>query len=59
MEISLKSLENAGMFNGWRGCVGLYFTKRAINAVKKHGITEATSIKDAYNIYKNHYYEKY
>lgn len=43
---------NAGNFNAWKGCIGLYFTKKEVRAMK-HGITEDTPIRDAYNLLAN------
>ena len=41
-------LENAGNFNGWKGNICLYFTKKEVRALKCYGITENMDIKQAY-----------
>ena len=43
-------VKNAGDFNNWKGCMGLYFTQKTIRPLKKLGITVETSIKEAYSI---------
>lgn len=46
-------IKDFGEFNGWRGCMGLYFNKKTLRTVKKYGITSATTLQDAYNILSN------
>lgn len=41
-------IKNFGEFNGWRGCMGLYFSSKTIRTLKKYGITSATTLKEAY-----------
>ena len=45
-----EKLLNIGTYNNWRGCMGLYLTKKEIRGLKKLGITESTTIKEAYNL---------
>lgn len=45
-----EKILNIGTFNNWRGCMGLYLTKKEIRSLKKLGITESTPIKEAYNL---------
>jgi len=45
-----EKLLNIGTFNSWRGCMGLYFTKKEIRSLKDSGITYSTPIKEAYNL---------
>ena len=46
-------IKNAGKFNNWKGCMGLYFTQKTIRPLKKLGITSETSLKEAYAILSN------
>lgn len=46
-------IKDSGEFNGWRGCMGLYFNTKTLRTVKKYGITSATTLQDAYNILSN------
>ena len=39
-----------GDFNGWRGCMGLYFNTKALRSLKKYGISSDTTLVDAYKI---------
>lgn len=48
-----KRIREVGEFNDWRGCMGLYFTQRQLQPLKKYGIIEATTLKEAYNIINN------
>lgn len=41
-------LENIGNFNGWKGNVCLYFSKKKVRELKRYGITEDMDIKQAY-----------
>ena len=50
--ITKDDIKNFGEANNWRGCIGLYFTKKKVSSLKKLGITEETSIKEAYKIIK-------
>ena len=45
-----EKLLNIGTYNNWRGCLGLYLTKKEIRGLKKLGIKESTPIKEAYNL---------
>lgn len=45
-----EEIENFGKFNGWRGCMGLYFNTKELRQLKKYGITAATTLEEAYNI---------
>ena len=45
-----EKLLNIGTYNNWRGCIGLYLTKKEIRSLKRLGITEGTTIKEAYNL---------
>ena len=45
-----EKILNIGTFNNWRGCMGLYFTKKEIRSLKDSGITDGTPIKEAYNL---------
>jgi hypothetical protein len=45
-----EKILNIGTYNNWRGCMGLYLTKKEIRGLKKLGITESTPIKEAYNL---------
>lgn len=48
-KIGIKELlENIGNFNGWKGNICLYFTKKEVRALKCYGITENMDIKQAY-----------
>lgn len=46
-------IKDFGEFNGWRGCMGLYFNTKTLRTVMKYGITSATTLQDAYNILSN------
>ena len=48
-----ERIRKVGEFNDWRGCMGLYFTQRQLRPLKKYGIIEATTLKEAYNIINN------
>lgn len=50
MEERIKEL---GEFNGWRGCIGLYFTQKQLRALKQYGITAETTLEEAYKAIKN------
>lgn len=42
-------LENIGNFNGWKGNICLYFTKKEVRELKKlYGITENMDIRQAF-----------
>lgn len=43
-------IKEFGEFNGWRGCMGLYFTTKQLRPLKKFGVTAATTLQEAYNI---------
>ncbi len=45
-----EKIKSFGDFNGWRGCMALYFNSKALRTLKKYGITPATTLEDAYNI---------
>lgn len=42
-------LENIGNFNGWKGNICLYFTKKEVRELKYYGITGNMDIKQAYS----------
>ena len=48
-----EKIKDFGEFNGWRGCMGLYFNVKTLRTVKKYGITSSTTLQDAYNILSN------
>lgn len=48
-----ERIREVGEFNGWRGCMGLYFTQKQLRPLKKYRITAATTLKEAYNIINN------
>lgn len=48
-----ERIKEFGEFNGWQGCMGLYFTQRQLRPLKKYGVIEATTLKEAYNIINN------
>lgn len=48
--ITKDEIKNFGEANNWRGCIGLYFTKKKVNSLKKLGISEGTPIKEAYKL---------
>lgn len=52
-KIMKEIIKDFGDFNGWRGCMGLYFNTKTLRTVKKYGITSATTLQDAYNILSN------
>lgn len=43
-------IKEFGEFNGWRGCMSLYFNAKQLRPLKKYGITAATTLEEAYNI---------
>lgn len=45
-----EKIKEFGEFNGWRGCMGLYFNTKQLRPLKKYGITAATTLEEAYNI---------
>ena len=45
-----ETIKEFGNFNGWRGCMGLYFNTKQLRPLKKFGITAATTLEEAYNI---------
>lgn len=45
-----EKIYNAGTFNNWRGCMGLYFTKKEIRSLKQYGIIDSTPINEAYKL---------
>lgn len=45
-----EKIKDFGVFNGWRGCMGLYFNTKQLRPLKKYGITAATTLEEAYNI---------
>ena len=49
MKAIKNKIGNLGTFNGWRGFVGLYLTKKEIRSLKKYGITEDMTILQAFN----------
>lgn len=50
--ITKEEIKNFGEANNWRGCIGLYFTKKKVGSLKKLGIFEETPIKEAYKLIK-------
>lgn len=48
-----ERIREFGEFNGWRGCMGLYFTQKQLRPLKNYGVTAATTLKEAYNIINN------
>ena len=50
--ITKEDIKNAGEFNNWKGYIGLYFTKKMIRTLKPFGITEDTTIEEAYKLIK-------
>ena len=50
--ITKDEIKNFGEANNWRGCIGLYFTKKKVSSLKKLGISEGTPIKEAYKLIK-------
>lgn len=48
-----EKIKDFGEFNGWRGCMGLYFNVKTLRTIKKYGITSSTTLQDAYNILSN------
>lgn len=48
--IMKEKIKEFGKFNGWRGCMGLYFNTKQLRPLKKYGITAATTLEEAYNI---------
>lgn len=52
--IMKETIKNIGKFNNWKGCMGLYFTKKELRAMKEYGITDSTPIREAYDIIANH-----
>lgn len=49
-KIMKEKIKDFGEFNGWRGCMGLYFNTKQLRPLKKYGITAATTLEEAYNI---------
>lgn len=49
-KIMKEKIKEFGEFNGWRGCMGLYFNTKQLRPLKKYGITAATTLAEAYNI---------
>ena len=49
-KIMKEKIKEFGKFNGWRGCMGLYFNTKQLRPLKKYGITAATTLEEAYNI---------
>ena len=49
-KIMKEKIKDFGEFNGWRGCMGLYFNTKELRPLKKYGITAATTLEEAYNI---------
>ena len=49
-KIMKEIIKEFGEFNGWRGCMGLYFNTKQLRPLKKYGITAATTLEEAYNI---------
>lgn len=52
-KIMKEIIKEFGEFNGWRGCMGLYFNTKQLRPLKKYGITAATTLEEAYNIINN------
>lgn len=48
-----ERIRKFGELNGWRGCMGLYFTQKQLRTLKQYGITAATTLEEAYNAIKN------
>lgn len=48
-----EKIKDFGKFNGWRGCMVLYFNAKQLRHLKKYGITAATTLEEAYNIISN------
>lgn len=48
--IMKEKIKKFGDFNGWSGCMGLYFNSKTIRTLQKYGITPATTLLDAYNL---------
>lgn len=49
-------IENEGKFNDWKGCIGLYFTKKQLRQIAKeikvpYREIECLKIKEVYNLY--------
>lgn len=49
-KIMKEKIKDFGEFNGWRGCMGLYFNAKQLRPYTKYGITAATTLEEAYNI---------
>ena len=45
-----EKIKEFGEFNGWCGCMGLYFNAKQLRHLKKYGITASTTLEEAYNI---------
>lgn len=45
-----EQIKNFGDYNCWRGCIGLYFTRKQLCSLKKFGITSSTTLQEAYNL---------
>lgn len=52
-KIMKEKIKDFGEFNGWRGCMGLYFNTKTLRTVKKYGITSSTTLQNAYKILSN------
>jgi hypothetical protein len=50
----IELIKEIGDFNNWHGCIGLYLTQKQLRPLKKYGVTEATTLKEVYNIIKNY-----
>lgn len=46
----IEEINSFGIFNGWKGFIGLYFTKAEVKQMNKYGVTEDHTIKEAYDI---------
>lgn len=46
----IEKVNSFGVFNGWKGFIGLYFTKAEVMQMKKYGVTENHTIREAYNL---------
>ncbi len=44
-----ERLKEVGIYNNWKGYIGLYVTTKQLRALKKFGITADDTIKEAYN----------
>ena len=47
-QINIEDIKGIGEFNGWKGNICLYLTKKAVKSLRGFGISEDMTIQEVY-----------